>query len=69
MYDNIARCAVYVIALIGFLTPTATLAGAHYEYIINDGQGNCAVIACGDNGCAVINTFPCPREVGDENPA
>lgn len=33
-------------------------------YTYNDGQGNCYTIACGNNGCVVIDIYPCPREMG-----
>lgn len=32
-------------------------------YYLNDGSGNCALVACGPNGCTIIDVFPCPREV------
>jgi hypothetical protein len=35
-------------------------------YYFNDGNGTCGYISCGENGCTVIDTFPCPREVSPD---
>ena len=35
-------------------------------YYFNDGNGTCGYVSCGENGCSVIDTFPCPREVSPD---
>jgi hypothetical protein len=46
------------------VAPTASFADPEGWYYFNDGQGNCGYVECGAYGCQVIDTFPCPREVG-----
>lgn len=46
------------------LSSTAVTAEDYYTY--NDGNGTCGILACGAYGCALIYTYPCPREVNGE---
>ena len=63
----------YIVRKVGILglvvaaamTPGVAFAQYGYYYF-NDGAGNCGYISCGPYGCAVVETFPCPREVGDD---
>lgn len=48
------------------LAPTAALAQASGPFYFNDGNGTCGYILCGSNGCAVIESWACPREMGDD---
>jgi hypothetical protein len=47
------------------LSPTAAIAQGNSwpGWYFNDGAGTCGWIQCGPNGCVVMDTFPCPREV------
>ena len=45
--------------------PTTALAdNEDTTFTINDGNGTCETIECGQNGCSVIEIFACPREFG-----
>lgn len=49
------------------VAPTAALAQSNWGiFYFNDGNGTCGYISCGANGCAVIDMFPCPREVSGD---
>ena len=45
------------------LTPAAAMADTYW---FNDGNGTCGYVSCGPYGCQVLETFPCPKEVGDQ---
>lgn len=53
-----------VIGLFAAAAAAPTAAYADGIYYFNDGNGTCGYISCGPNGCAIIDMFPCPREVG-----
>jgi hypothetical protein len=53
-----------VVAAGFLLSPTAALADESWPgYYFNDGNGNCGYVQCGPNGCAILDEYPCPREV------
>jgi hypothetical protein len=56
---KIAAAALFTAAT---MLPTAAFADDLIYF--NDGAGTCGYAACGPYGCTVIDTFPCPREVG-----
>ena len=66
------KSVVRKLAVLGFvgaaMSPTASLAqsSGYGVFYFNDGNGTCGYISCGENGCTVIDQFPCPREVGDD---
>lgn len=60
------RMAGLGLALAAGMAPGAAVAQQYGYYYFNDGNGNCGYISCGPNGCAVVDQFPCPREVGDD---
>jgi hypothetical protein len=59
---------IRITAALGFIYAGATPSLAFAETIkyFNDGAGNCGYVSCGANGCAVIDMFPCPKEVSDD---
>jgi hypothetical protein len=60
----IRKFAVLALAVAAATAPTAAFAEEWGIWYFNDGNGTCGYISCGENGCTVIDTFPCPREVG-----
>lgn len=67
------KSVVRKLALLGLvgaaaLSPTASLAqtSGYGIFYFNDGNGTCGYISCGENGCTVIDMFPCPREVSGD---
>jgi len=59
------RMAGLGLAVAAGMTPSVAVAQQYGYYYFNDGNGTCGYISCGPYGCAVVDTFPCPREVGD----
>jgi hypothetical protein len=62
MLRNFAALGLFAAAA---MAPTAVFAqeSGYGIWYFNDGQGTCGYVSCGPYGCAVIDTFPCPREV------
>jgi hypothetical protein len=60
MFRKLAVLSIFVGTAIA---PTAALADPYY---FNDGAGTCGWIDCGPNGCAILISYPCPREVGGD---
>lgn len=61
---HLGRLAFVVAAM----TPTTALAAdnsSYGYYEINNGDGTCMTVSCGQNGCSVVDVHPCPKEVGD----
>jgi hypothetical protein len=59
------KAAILGLAAFAAMTPVAASAqmSGWGIFYFNDGQGTCGYVSCGENGCSVIDTFPCPREV------
>jgi len=55
------------ISIIAAVAPSAAFADGEGEgyYEVNYGDGTCATVSCGRNGCVVVDIHPCPKEVGD----
>ena len=56
------RALLAVVFLTATVVPTAAWADELIPF--NDGNGNCGTISCGDFGCFVVETHPCPDEFG-----
>lgn len=65
---TIRRSIIAGLAAMAALVPTAAFAqmSGWGLWYFNDGAGTCGYISCGPNGCSVIDTFPCPREVSGD---
>lgn len=58
----IRKLTVVALTVGAALTPAVALADTITYF--NDGNGTCGYVDCGAYGCQVIDTFPCPRELG-----
>lgn len=65
MFRNFAVLGLFAAAAMTPAAAAAQMSGWGIWYF-NDGNGTCGYISCGPNGCAVIDTFPCPREVSGD---
>lgn len=65
MVRNFAAVGLFVAAAMMPTAASAQMSGWGLWYF-NDGNGTCGYIHCGENGCSVIDMFPCPREVGGD---
>ena len=65
MKKSIIRVAALAMFVGAALSPAAAIAQGNGwpAYYFNDGAGTCGWIQCGPNGCAIMDMFPCPREV------
>jgi hypothetical protein len=64
MLRNFAAVGLFAVAA---MSPTAVSAQSGWgAWYFNDGAGTCGWVSCGPNGCSVISSFPCPREVSGD---
>lgn len=59
------KAAVFSLVILAALAPSVALATDGY-YTVNFGDGSCGIVHCGDNGCSVIDRYPCEDRLQPE---
>lgn len=60
------RALMALFIAVGMTPPALAGEGDFGYYELNNGDGTCSTVSCGQNGCIVVDIHPCPREVSGD---